>query len=64
MLNSHSTLDILQHEYKEADIHPKHKELITDEEIQSFLNKRDNFWITIFWIAFIGSILFVGGVGR
>jgi hypothetical protein len=62
MLNSHSTLELLQHEYKKADLTLKHKELVTDQEINEFLLKRENFWAALFWIVFIASILTAGMV--
>lgn len=64
MTNCHSILEQLQHEYKEAKLIPKPKELVTEQEIQSFLLKRENFWAALFWAMFIGSILLVGGIGR
>jgi hypothetical protein len=64
MVNSHSTLEQLQHEYKEAYLIPKHKELVTDQEINEFLLKRENFWATLFWIVFIASILLAGGISK
>jgi hypothetical protein len=59
-----TSIDQLSEEYRQANLHPRHTELVTDEEINEFLIKRDNFWSALFWAVFIGSILLTGVVGK
>lgn len=64
MTNYYSTLEQLQHEYEEADLQPKHLELVKDEEVFFLLDESRPYWPWVFGILFIVSILISGMVGR
>lgn len=59
-----TSLDKLINAYQEENLQPKNLQLVTDEEVQAFLNKRDWFWSILFWLIFTISILIPGVIGQ
>jgi hypothetical protein len=59
-----TTLERLQEEYREADLHPRHNELVTEEETCIFLNHTHWIWPWLFWFGIISSLTFIWVVGR
>jgi hypothetical protein len=58
-----TTLERLQVEYQEADLHPRKPEMSKEDEwMQSYVN----FWLWpyLFWIVFIASILLPAVIGE
>ena len=61
MLPSYRTtynLDQLSREYKEADIHVKESELVTDQEVCSFINKT----MPVLYLLFFLFVIVLSGV--
>jgi hypothetical protein len=58
-----TTLERLQNEYQEADLHPRKFEEKTDDEL---MEAYENFWLWpyLFWILFIAAILLPGVIDR
>jgi hypothetical protein len=57
-----STIERLSEEYRQADLHPRHAELVNEDELESYVN----FWLWpyLFWIVFIAAIIFLGVIGE
>jgi hypothetical protein len=57
-----TTLERLQAEYQEADLHPRKIESKEEEWMQAY----ENFWLWpyLFWMMFIAAIILPGVVGR
>jgi hypothetical protein len=58
-----TTLECLQNEYQEADLHPRKTELVKEDEL---LEAYENFWLWpyLFWIIFIAAIILPGVIDR
>jgi hypothetical protein len=59
-----TTLERLQEEYREADLHPRHNELVTEEEVFILLNHEAKIWPIAFWTAVFAALTFLWVVGR
>jgi hypothetical protein len=59
-----TTLERLQAEYQEADLHPRHAELVKEEEIFFLLDHTRWYWPYVYLIVFIGAIILSGVIGR
>jgi hypothetical protein len=58
-----TTLERLQNEYQEADLHPRELELVHEDEL---MEAYVNFWLWpyLFWILFLAAILLPGVIGE
>lgn len=59
-----TTLERLQDEYKQADLHPRKTELVKDEEVFFLLDHERPYWPFLYGIVFIAAIIFLGVMGR
>jgi hypothetical protein len=57
-----STIERLQDEYRQADLHPKYQQLVSDEEVNKYLNGEHWIFPWLFWAIILAAILFVGVV--
>ncbi|MDP4087363.1 MAG: hypothetical protein Q8934_22625 [Bacillota bacterium] len=58
-----TTLERLQNEYQEADLHPRKTELVTEEETFIFFNEHFWLWPWLYGLVFIAAIIFLSVVG-
>jgi hypothetical protein len=58
-----TTLERLQAEYQEADLHPRKTEMSKEEE---WMKAYENFWLWpyLFWVVFIAAIILPGVIER
>jgi hypothetical protein len=57
-----TTIERLQKEYQEADLHPRKLESNEDEWMEAYVN----FWLWpyLFWIVFIAAIILPGVISK
>jgi hypothetical protein len=59
-----TTIERLSEEYREADLHPRDLELVSDEETFIFFNEHHWLWPIVFWIVFIAAIILPGVIEK
>ncbi|MDP4105309.1 MAG: hypothetical protein Q8935_10160 [Bacillota bacterium] len=58
-----TTLERLQNEYQEADLHPRKTELVKDEEVFFLLDHERPYWPWLYGFVFIAAIISLSVVG-
>jgi hypothetical protein len=65
IMTTTTTIDRLREEYRQAEMHPRKSELVTDKEAdETFIKFRDTFWTVLFFVLLVASILIPAIIGE